>query len=122
MVKQQRILLYGKSVILGTVEASLKKNPQLEVLRVCTPYPGAAELEAMQPNVILFDMDNDRPEAVFPLLSTCPGLLLIGVNPERDDLLIVSAYHKLVQSVADLIDIVRKHAITRGDIHFNLQE
>jgi hypothetical protein len=108
-----KVIFWGDSLLIEGVRASLKKDTRLEILCVHTPYPDVQELQELQPNVILFDMKSGCPDVVFSLLSTCPDLQLIAVNPESHDLMIVSAHHKLVQSITDLIDVVHKKDIQK---------
>lgn len=108
MEKQQRVILFGKSVLLGTVGASLKKHASLQIISASTPYPGIQELGTLQPDVILFDLENGRPDAAFFLLATCPGLQLIGVDPDSNELLVLSSCTKMVLSVQDLVRVILK--------------
>ena len=80
----RRICLYGNSVILGTLGASLRRRPQFEVTTLMPPLPGARELATLKPDVVLFDLQATQTEAVFSLLESCPKLLLIGVNPDTN--------------------------------------
>ena len=111
--KRQRVILYGDSLILETVGASLQKHLQFEVISLSDPYPSARQLGAMQPDVILFDMDPPRPEAAFSLLATCPGLQLIGINPETHQALVWSGRQAAAAAAADLVDVIRRGR--RGD-------
>jgi hypothetical protein len=107
MEKRQRVILYGRSVILGTVGSSLQKRPQFEVISLTAPYPGVQELGAMKPDVILFDTDTPRPAAAFALLATCPGLQLIGIDPDRDQVSLWSGQNLRELSVQDLVEVIR---------------
>jgi hypothetical protein len=80
----RRIILYGNSLILGTLETSLRSCSQFEVTTLSPPLPGTRELETFKPDVILFDVNSTHTEAVFPLLESCPNLLLIGVSPDKN--------------------------------------
>jgi hypothetical protein len=102
----RRVLLYGKSVILGTLEASLKRYPYMETRVLSTPFPTVEELKSMAPDVILFDVSAPRPEAAFALLETFPGLLLIGVDSSRDEMLILSSRPAQARAVQDLVNII----------------
>jgi hypothetical protein len=77
--EQRRVLLYGNSVILGCIGASLKKISRFEVVLLAPPLPGSEELEALEPDVILFDAENGRPEAALSLLSL-PDLIVLGIS------------------------------------------
>ena len=104
----RRVLLYGKSVILGTLEASLKRYPQMEVCVLSAPFPTVEELKAMAPDVILFDVSAPRPEAAFALLETFPGLLLVGLDASRDEMLVLSSRPAQALAVQDLVNMIRQ--------------
>jgi hypothetical protein len=114
MEKRQRVILYGRTVILGTVGTSLQKQPQFEVISLSAPYPSAQKLGEMGPDVILFDMETARPEAAFALLATCPGLQLIGIDPDRDQVLVWSGKQLHELSVQDLVEVM--HQEREGEV------
>ena len=105
-MSEKRVILYGRTVILGTLEASLRKSTQLEVLSFSAPYPGVQELKAMAPDVILFDLANARPDDAFALLATTPDLLLIGIDPDRDQVQVWSGQHLRELSLQELVSII----------------
>ena len=112
--KPRRVLLYGKSVILGTLEASLKRYPQMEICVLSAPFPMVEELKAMAPDVILFDVSAPRPEAAFALLETYPGLLLIGVDASRDEMLVLTSYPAQALAVRDLVHLILEASKLQG--------
>jgi hypothetical protein len=105
-MEPRRVLLLGKSVILGTVGASLQKWPEFEVIALSPPFPSTKELEAVAPDVILFDIQAVRPDAAFDLLETCPGLLLVGVNPDRNEVRMWSGQQLSELSTQDLVQAI----------------
>jgi hypothetical protein len=64
------------------------------------------ELKAMAPDVIVFDAGAPRPEAAFALLETYPGLLLIGVDADRDEMLVLSSHPAQALSMQDLAQLI----------------
>ena len=78
----RRILLYGDSIVLGSLGASLGRDAQFELIRLPAPQPSAAQLRAFQPDVILFDIENGHPEAAFRLLEDDPDLQVLGISPD----------------------------------------
>jgi len=80
----KRIFLYGDSIIVGAVGASLRRIPQYDVLHLRTPAPGTKDLDAAAPDVIVFDIEAPHPGPAFELLDRRPGLLLLGVSPDGD--------------------------------------
>ena len=104
----RRVVLCGRSVILGTVSASLQSYPDLEVVSLLPPFPSAEELRALAPDVILFDVETGRPEAGFSLLGTCPSLLLIGIDPSTNQALLWSGRYLRELSTQDLVRVINK--------------
>lgn len=84
MARHKRIVLYGSSVVIGGVGASLERAGQFEVIRLSPPAASPSELDAMAPDVVVFDVENGHPGPAFSLLETRPGLLLLGIDPEGD--------------------------------------
>jgi hypothetical protein len=81
MSVNQQIFLYGNSVILGSIGASLRRCSQFDVTTIATPLQEAQTFDNPKPNIVLFDLEAPHIEAVFFLLKTNPTLLLIGVSP-----------------------------------------
>lgn len=105
--KRLRVILYGRSLILGTVAASLHKQTQIEVVPLSPPYPDLKALIEMEPDAILFDLQTDRPESTFALLATCPGVQLIGIDPDRDLVMVWSGRQLRELSVQDLVQVIQ---------------
>lgn len=106
MAKHRRVYLYGNSVILGTLGASLRRVPRYEVSALSAPWPETVELEALAPDVILFDVEADRPEAAFSLLQKHPTLLVIGVSPDSNLVKIWSGRQLRELSTQGLLDVI----------------
>lgn len=103
---RQRLVLYGRSVILGTVGASLQHCPTVEVIPLSPPLPAPRDLVALAPDIVIFDVEATPPLTAFPLLEAFPNLLLIGVNPSTDKVLLWSGAQMRAVSAQDLIDVI----------------
>mgnify|MGYP001275694684 CR=1 FL=1 len=103
---KRRVVLYGNSIILGALKSSLERCPELEVISLSAPLPGANSLAALMPDVILFDIGSARPDPPFILLRDSPNVLLVGVNPEQADLLLWSGNHAWAITASDLIRVI----------------
>ncbi len=108
MEKRRRVLLYGRSVILGTVGASLGKCAHLEVATLSPPLPTAHALAALSPDVIIFDIEAAHPEPALSLLQARPGIVLIGIDPNRNRLLVLSGRSRRVMAIDDLVRVIQK--------------
>lgn len=87
MGKVQRVLVYGNSVALAGIEASLGLDPECEVIGHAWSVD-QQELCALQPDVVIFELDAVRPEFPDALSEKMPGLLLIGIDPESHAVLL----------------------------------
>ena len=84
-MNRRRVILYGNSVVLAAIGASLEHFPDLELVALFAPLPDAVELSALAPDVIFFDTGCGEftLHELFTLLQACPNLLLVGANPEN---------------------------------------
>jgi hypothetical protein len=82
METNKQILIYGNSLILESIGASLRRLSQFEVKTLNPPLPEALKLGAANSAILLFDIETTRDEAVFSLLGTNPRLLLIGISSD----------------------------------------
>jgi len=105
-MEKRLIVLYGNSVIVGTVGASLRRLPQYEV--VSLPAAQQNELELTAPDVVVFDLDGGRPEAAFSMLESHPGLKLVGISPDSNLVRIWSGKQLRELSTKDLLDAINE--------------
>jgi hypothetical protein len=103
---QRRAIVYGDSLILEGVRASLVKCPGLEVLVLHQlPEKLPDELRAYGPAALIFDMGAIQPELLLSLFQQ-PGLLLIGIDPETHQALVWSGRQAAAVDAADLLLVI----------------
>ena len=110
MRASKRILLYGNSVILGTIGASLGRYPQFEVTKVVPPLRETQKLDVANTDIILFDLETTHPEAVFSFLEINPTLQLIGISPGINLVKVWSLRELREVSMRDLIKVIKSEA------------
>jgi len=103
----RRILLYDNSVILRAIGASLQGCSQFEVITLAPPLQEVQELEAINPDALLFDLETTHPEAVFQLLETNPPLLLIGISSDINLVKVWSGRELRELSLQDLLGVIK---------------
>jgi hypothetical protein len=102
----RRVIVYGDSLILEGVRASLHKCPGLEVLVLHQPPEKLPdELRGYCPAILIFDMEAIQPEFLLSLFQQ-PGLLLIGIDPETHQALVWSGRHAAAVGAADLVQVI----------------
>ena len=116
MKKRRRVILYGTSIILGALGLSLKCYPDLEVFPLRVPFIPVEELAALNPDVILIDVNSAHPGPLWALLNHCPDLLMIGLNPSNESLLVLSVQPLQALSIANLVDVILQNASNSENI------
>jgi hypothetical protein len=104
---RQRILLYGNSVILGSIGVCLQRCPQFEVTTVASPLKELQDLDNVNPDILLFDLETIHTEAVFSALKTNPSLLLIGISPDVNLVKIWSGRQLRDLSIKGLLEVIK---------------
>ncbi len=105
---QRRVILYGDSLILQGVRASLETCPDLEVITLdpaCVSLQ--QEITAQGPVALVFDTAAVRPDFPSSLLQR-PNLLLIGINPETHQALVWTGRQAAAVEAADLLSVIRQ--------------
>jgi CheY-like chemotaxis protein len=107
------IAIYGNSVALSSLGASLRENHDLVVAVVDTALPGAVErVTALNPDAVIFDLPSTKSE-ILDLWKHHPNLLLIGVDVPNQRARVLSAEASYVATPDDLVRIIEAHV--RGE-------
>jgi hypothetical protein len=101
--EKPRILLYGNSIIIGTIGASLRRCSHYDVIAIAQE---AQEIDASKLDMVLFDLEGPCTESVFSLLKTNPNLVLIGVSPDTNMVKLWSGRQLRELSTQDLIEVI----------------
>ena len=89
-MNERTVLLYGRSLLLSGVAASLEQCAGLRAVRAAT-WSEASRLTSEQPpDVLVFDLNGDSESHILPLLLTNPGLVLLGLDTECNRAVLVS--------------------------------
>ncbi|HSN93860.1 MAG TPA: hypothetical protein VLR89_02220 [Anaerolineaceae bacterium] len=116
MQNRTRVVVYGNTLTMAGIAASLKAEESLEVICVDPHEPTARQsLIELDPKTILFDRTEPHPELDLVLLREQPGLLLVGVDPSSDDALVLSGQFTRVLSGKDLAKLVTENGQGRGE-------
>ena len=104
--QQRRAILYGNSLILEGVRASLAALPGLEVLDQPLDVPLVPD-QTNEPTTVIFDLETIQPDFLLSLLQQ-PGLQLIGIDPKTHQALVWSGRQAAAVMAADLIGILQE--------------
>jgi len=106
-----QVVVYGSSLNMATVTASLKTDQDLEVICIDPRAPAARQyLRELNPAVIAFDLNDPSQTMDVILLRKRPEVLLIGVNPTTDEILVLSSRPQQARSASDLIEVIQEYS------------
>jgi len=111
----KNVVLYGKSLVMSTVAASLQACPQLHVQIIDPTQPDVQQvMSTIQPDAVIFDLEATKPEFLLSLLQQ-PDLLLIGLNAEAHKALLWSGKQAAAVAANDLVKVIVDHQPTRKE-------
>lgn len=111
MAKVPTVVLYGKSLVASTIAASLQDRPGLQVLRVDASLPQANDpLDALQPDVIVFDLSAARREFAVSLLEAHPKLMLISIDMAGGTMLVLTTEQTRALTTGTLVQVIERQA------------
>jgi hypothetical protein len=97
--------LYGNSLALTTIAASVEANPDVRLLRVDATEEGARRLQAAHAEVVLFDVATAHPDVV-RLCIDQPRVLLIGVDLLAHKALVFGGRSSRAVTLEDLMSVI----------------
>ncbi len=107
VTERTQVVVYGRSLYMAGLATSLKAAPLLQV--VCRDPSSAVvrqALDELAPAAIAFDLVDLPAEVAFGLVRDRPGILLVGVDPARDDVLVLTGHHEQAMTTADLVELL----------------
>jgi len=118
MEKRKRVAVYGNSLNMAGIVASLKMDPTLDVLCVNLDSTDARQsLDENDLGAIVFDLCDPPVYLYITLLRDRPGVLLIGVDLSREEMLVLSSQPAKALSMADLLSIIHQKEFSSSFFH-----
>jgi hypothetical protein len=110
------VVLFGRSVAVSSIGASLQGCAGLRVQAVEPEAPAAAavrgavqRLSALRPDVVLFDLASAPFDFAIALWRARPGALLIGMDLLAGQALVLSGRRTRAHTTEDLLQLIRRH-------------
>jgi hypothetical protein len=111
MERLPKVILYGNSLFIVGVEASLRHRDGLEVIQIDATLPGAGQrLHALCPDAIIFDLASPDLEFVLPFLREHFGLPLIGLDISSNTVIVLSSQQHMALTADDLAQVIQVQA------------
>jgi len=108
MDKRQRVILYGDTLVLASIRASLEVNPSFEVIDLDASQVPRQDILALNPDTIIFDIHSVQSQFPSDLIQHWAGQL-IGINPDNNQVLLWTGHPMSELSVQDLVTVIQQH-------------
>ena len=106
--EQRTVVLYGNSLFIAGVEASLRDRAGLDVVRVDATLPNARQrLTALRPDVVILDLAAPHSEFTIPFLRNHPGLPMIGLDMTSSTVIVLSTQRYTALTANDLARVIQ---------------
>jgi hypothetical protein len=99
------VVLYGNSLALSGVGASLEAHPGLRIVRVDAADGSGEALRRIEPDVVVFDLATARPDVVALWKHDRP-VLPIGVDLLKHQVVVFSGEPSPAPTTDDLVRII----------------
>jgi len=108
--EMQTIVLFGNSLLMSSIGASLQACAGLQVLTVDAEVHDAADhVGTLRPDVVLFDLGAAQRDFAMTLWKAQPDLLLIGVDLATNEALVLSGHRTRAYMTEDLLQVIHQH-------------
>ncbi len=106
MAEPQRVILYGGSLVLAGVQASLSLSPNLDIITLEElPADWVAILHELHPSAIIFDLGSAGLGLPLAILRQA-NLLLIGIDADSAGTLVLSSRPSQAFRAGDLVNLI----------------
>lgn len=123
MPKQRVVALYGSSLLIDIVEASLAKNWDLNVIRVSGSSSKAVEhLKQLSPDMIVVDSSEPDSQFVLSFFKDRAGVPLLCLDPNCNKAMVLSCQHYSSLTTTDLTNLVQSHTGSQNGHNVNSGE
>jgi hypothetical protein len=107
------VILSSQSIFTEGVTARLRQYLAEEALVSVDArrVEALAEVLAAEPSVVIVDSNDPNSEQfchVGPLLNALPGLTIIHLDPQRDEVQVVTSRRRTLNHVQDLVQVINE--------------
>jgi len=107
------VVLCGSSLLMACVEAGLQQQQDLLLQRIDLASPDAeAQLNALRPDVIIFDWSDDPAQSPLCLLKERSGLPCIGLDAATNRAIVFSSQQRIAPTIHALAEVIQLVAAT----------
>lgn len=101
--------MYGDSLLLAGVRASLESNRVFDVISMDALHATEQDLLVTNPDIVIFDNESFQPQFHYKLIQQKAELLVIGIDPDNNGIQLWSGKYLAPLSVQSLVEVIHQH-------------
>lgn len=107
MTPKIQVAICGGSLHMASLAASLQAHPDVAVIRIPASRDALMQgLDELTPALVAFDLSDMPGDFAISLLRDRPDLILIGLDPSSDAMLVLSGREERPVSAAELLQAI----------------
>jgi hypothetical protein len=108
MEHHRLILLYGDSLLMDAVEASLADRQEIDLVRVRSAILDfETRVKSLCPDLVIFDFDTVHSQFVIPLLRARPDVPLVGLDFNSNQVVVLSGRAFIARTSQELTRLIQ---------------
>jgi hypothetical protein len=116
MEQRRLIVLFGDSLLMDAVEASLADRPEIDLVRVRSAIlEFEKRVKSLSPDLVIFDFDTIHSQFVIPLLRARPDVPLVGLDFDANQVVVLSGQAYTTRTAQELARLIQTQ--TAGSAH-----
>jgi hypothetical protein len=109
LMSRRIVILYGQSMLLSLIAASLAENDELHILQVDTWDEIRTYSGACLPDTLIFDLDVASINHIMTLLFLNPYMQFIGLDVETNRALLIAGKETRSLTLNKVKDLIMTH-------------
>jgi DNA-binding NarL/FixJ family response regulator len=111
MEEDRLIVLFGDSLLMDTVEASLEGIRDLGMVRIHSGVSGVNErIQCLGPDLVILDLNTPQSSSIISFLRDIPDIPLLGLDVTCSKVMALSCQQYVASSADDLAQVIRTQA------------
>jgi hypothetical protein len=114
MKKKQVVALFGDSLLIDTVEASLRNKEELGIVRIQNSTNDVTErLKALSPDLIILDSNDPNHHSLFSFFKEQASIPLLCLDVSCSTVVALSCQHYTARTSSDLTHVIQMQTAQR---------
>lgn len=111
------VLLYGNSLMVTSIGATLLGRPGLHLVQATADAAAVVERLCSMPDAVIFDLVATPLDALLPFLRQQAAPLLLGLDLQSDRMFVVCGQQPIMQSAQELLRLISGRSPARRASH-----